>query len=107
MTIAFSTLVVITGFLIYFYIKELLITSTLKDTISLLESNEEFLISKLEDNKKVYTELQDAYIDVFEKHDKFLGKVVDKASKTVRTVYYVPRLDEMVEYKELVELGEL
>lgn len=41
------------------------------------------------------------------RHDEFLGKVVDAASTRARTVYYVPRIDEVVVYAELEVIGEL
>jgi len=39
--------------------------------------------------------------------DKFIRKVVDAASTRARTVYYVPRIDEVVVYAELEVIGEL
>lgn len=39
--------------------------------------------------------------------ERILNQSIDNAIKRNRSVYYVPRLNEIIEYKELEELGEL
>jgi hypothetical protein len=65
-------------------------------------------VSRLHSEKSAQLDLLKQYGENRNKrHDEFLGKVVDAASTRARTVYYVPRIDEVVVYAELEVIGEL
>jgi len=107
MTIHLPTLLAITGFTVYFFIREMIANSELKEQNRVLEQDVETLEYKVDNLSRGFTDLNISYTQLYEKHDDFLGKMVDEATKRTRTVYYVPRLNKIVEYKELVDLGEL
>ena len=105
--IAFSTLAVITAFILYLYIKELIRNSDLNDELLVSELNSEDLESMLKNAEIELERTKVSYEVLYQRHDQFLGKMVDEAVKRINTVYYVPRLNEQVEFVELVEVTEL
>jgi len=76
-----------------------------------LESENESLQKKFDDFYKAANQaavkLEAQYNRLYQNNDEFRGAMVDRAILQARSVYYIPRLDKIIEYKELVNLGEL